>query len=99
MTKQEVTAKVGAPTVDAIGYRHVVPTSRAYDHPVGEIEWSAAVDVDYNTLTPEQVDNLPIGGCQLVAYYYTNDHDARHVELMGGDWSVITWAVDHYEIV
>lgn len=98
MTRDEAIALVGLAAVKDVEAETCEPTSRAYDHADGEIEWSASVKVDYDTLAPHQIDALPIGGCRLTAIYYTDADDAAAVEASGGDWGGISWAVHHYAI-
>lgn len=98
MNRHEAIAMCGIEAVEALKSISCEPTSRAYDHEDGEIEWSASVEVDYGKLTPEQVDALPIGGCHLAAFYYTDADDEKLVEAYGGDWGAVDFDVDHYEI-
>lgn len=98
MNRNEAIAAVGIAAVKAVEAQQCEPTSRAYEHEPGKIEWSASVDVDYDTLSPEQVRELPIGGCYLVAYYYTYAQDSERVEASGGDWGIANWNVDRFEI-
>lgn len=98
MNRREAIAMCGIEAVEALKSINCEPTSRAYDHEDGEIEWAAFVEVDYSKLTPEQVDALPIGGCHLFATYYTSAKDQALVEACGGDWGAVDFDVDHYQI-
>jgi hypothetical protein len=82
-TRDQVIAIIGADIVAKLDSVNCEPTSRAYDHDDGEIEWSASLPTEK--------------GC-VTAYYYTNADDAAKVEENGGDWGGIDWTVDHYTI-
>lgn len=98
LTRAEAIEMVGIAAVQAVENESCEPTSRAYDHEDGEIEWSASVEVDYSELSEEQVRDLPIGGCWIEAVYYTDANDAQMVEDNGGDWGAVDWTIHHYSI-
>lgn len=98
MTRNEAIEWVGLAYVETVEAVNCEPTSRAYDHEDGEIEWAGCIKIDYTMLTPEQQSHLPIGGCRLTAIYYTDANDAKIVEDNGGDWSALNWDVHHYTL-
>ena len=99
LTREEAIQLVGEGWVDAVERLNCEPTGRAYPHEDGEIEWAASVKIaSYEGLTDKQIERLPVGGCTLMAVYYTTREDSELVEENGGDWSGIDWTPDHYEI-
>lgn len=89
LTRDQAIAMVGIGTIRGLEALNCEPTSRAYDHVDGEIEWSAS-------LTTEAIpDGEP---CTVTAYYYTNAADAAQVEALGGDWGGIYWEVSYYTV-
>ncbi len=98
MIRQQAIELVGLTNVEAAEADNCEETGRLYYHDDGEIEWRGSIKVDYSELTAEQVANLPIGGCYLHAYYYTDADDADTVDAYGGDWGAISWTVHHYSV-
>ena len=63
------------------------------------IEYEGSTDVDYDILTPEQVYNLSIGGCRLVAVYQeTNEQEQRARAVATCTWDINDIVIDHYRI-
>ena len=96
LTREEAIQLVGDGWVDEVEQLNCEPT-RWTDF--DDTEWSASVKItDYDGLSEAQIDRLPVGGCALCAIYYTSQEDAEMAEENGGDWSVVDWTPDHYEI-
>ena len=90
MNRKQAIDMVGINKVQELEALNCEPTSRAYDHAEGQIEWSASLDTE----------TIPDGEpCTITAYYYTDAEDERTVEDNGGDWGGITWTVSHYTIL
>jgi len=89
MNRKQAIDMIGINKVQELEALNCEPTSRAYDHAEGEIEWAASLDTE----------TIPDGEpCTITAYYYTDAADKRTVEDDGGDWGGITWTVSHYTI-
>ena len=89
LTRTQAIAMVGINKIRKLEALNCEPTSRAYDHADGEIEWSAS-------LTTKTIpDGEP---CTVTAYYYTDAADAAQVEALDGDWGVIDWEVSYYTV-
>ena len=88
-TRDQAIAMVGIGKIRKLEALNCDPTSRAYDHADGEIEWSASLTTEF----------IPDGEpCTVTAYYYTDAADAAQVEALGGDWGGIDWEVSYYTI-
>lgn len=98
MTREEAIEWTSLEIVESLEKLSCEPTSRAYTHKEGEIEWVASMPIPYDTLPTAKQDNLPIGGSSIFALYYTKAEDKDLVENNGGDWGLVDWKVDHYEI-
>ena len=99
LTREEAVELIGESWVDEVERLNCEPTSRVYPHKDGEIEWMASIEIDgYDGLSEAQIERLPVGGCTLMAVYYTTREDSELVEENGGDWSGIDWTPDHYEL-
>jgi hypothetical protein len=89
LTRNQAIAMVGINKIQELEALNCEPTSRAYDHADGEIEWSASLTTEF----------IPDGEpCTVTAYYYTDAADAAQVEALGGDWGGIDWEVSYYTI-
>ena len=89
LTRDQAIAMIGIGKIRKLEALTYEPTSRAYDHADGEIEWSASLTTEF----------IPDGElCTVTAYYYTDAADAAQVEALGGDWGGIDWEVSYYTI-
>ena len=89
LTRDQAIAMIGIGKIRKLEALTYEPTSRAYDHADGEIEWSASLTTEF----------IPDGElCTVTAYYYTDAADAAQVEALSGDWGGIDWEVSYYTI-
>jgi len=92
LTRDQAIAMIGIGKIRKLEALNYEPTSRAYDHADGEIEWSASLTTEF----------IPDGElCTVTAYYYTDAADAAdaaQVEALGGEWAGIDWEVSYYTI-
>lgn len=98
LSREEAIELVGKALVDQLDSIDAEPTSRAYPHEEGEIEWVASIDINIDALPREQKYKIP-NDASLRVYYYTSAADEeRVIDTFGGDWGMLNWDYDHYEI-
>lgn len=103
MTREQAIAKVGLSNVEAAESDNCEITNRVGGNGIGYndpyLEWAGYADVDYAGLTPEQLDNLPIGGCKLVCLYEeTNEAEQAAIDADAWVWDIMDIPIAHYEI-
>lgn len=99
MNREQAIALCGLRAVDAVEAISCEPTNRVgYNGSCqgdDEVEFSASVKIDDDG-DGTYPDNLPVGGCALVAYYYQL---ADEVDECDGDLGTLNWRVAGYEVV
>ena len=103
MTREQAIAKIGLSNVEAVESDNCEPTNRVGGNGIVHndpfIEWVGYANVNYNGLTAEQLDNLPIGGCKLACYYEeSNDAEQAAIDADTSVWDIMDIPITHYEI-
>jgi len=104
MTRDEAIAAVGLTAVMAAEADNCEPTCRVGGnglmHNDPYIEYEGSAKVDYDNLTPEQVYNLPLDHCTIVAVYQEdNEQEQAAIDADCNTRDIDDIEIDHYCIV